>query len=100
MLPFDGENPRSILVLDNCSVHHVQPLTETLRQVGILTLFLPPYSLDMYPIEELFSYFKYYLKDHDMVLQAMRDPLSLLKAGFDSVTPEQCNAWIRHARYQ
>ena len=24
-----------------------------------------------------------------MVLQAMRDPLPLLKAGFDSVTPEQ-----------
>ena len=97
MLLFDGENPRSILVLDNCSV---QLVTETLRQMGILTLFLPRYSPDMNPIEELFSYFKYYLKDHDMVLQAMRDPLPLLKAGFDSVSPEQCNAWIRHAGCQ
>ena len=47
MLPFDGENPRSILVLDNCSVHHVQLVIVILRQMSILTLFLPPYSPDM-----------------------------------------------------
>ena len=23
MLPYDGENPRSFLVVDNCSIHHV-----------------------------------------------------------------------------
>ena len=100
MLPYDGENPRSVLVLDNCSIHHVRPVTDTLRDMGILTLFLPPYSPDMNPVEELFSYFKYYLKDHDLILQAMRDPLPVLRAGFDSVTAEQCNAWIRHAGYQ
>ena len=100
MLPYDGENPRSVLVLDNCSIHHVRPVTDTLRDMGILTLFLPSYSPDMNPVEELFSYFKYYLKDHDLILQAMRDPLPILRAGFDSVTAEQCNAWIRHAGYQ
>ena len=51
MLPYDGENPRSILVMDNCSIHHVQPVMDTLKQMGILVLFLPPYSLDMNPIE-------------------------------------------------
>ena len=56
MQPFDGENPHSVLVLDNCSIHHTQPVTEALRQMGILTLFLPPYSPDMNPVEELFSY--------------------------------------------
>lgn len=99
MLPFDGQNPRSIVVLDNCSIHHTAPVAEAFRQVGIPTLFLPPYSPDMNPIEELFSYVKYYLKDHDTVLQAMQDPLPLLKSAFDSVTFKQCNAWIRHAGY-
>lgn len=99
MLPFEGENPQSVIVLDNCSIHHVQPVTDCLRQMGILTLFLPPYSPDMNPIEELFSYFKYYLKDHDTILQAMQDPLPLLQARFDSVTVEQCNACIKHAGY-
>ena len=55
MLPYDGENLQSILVMNNCSIHHVQPVLETLRLMGILVLFLPPYSPDMNPIEEMFS---------------------------------------------
>ena len=35
---------RSILVLDNCSVHHVQEVSELLDEAGILHFFLPPYS--------------------------------------------------------
>ena len=42
MQPFDGENTRSILVLDNCSVHHVQEVSELLDEAGILHFFLPP----------------------------------------------------------
>ena len=52
MLPFDGSSPRSVLVLDNCSVHHVSSALEVLRQAGIL-MFLPPYSPDLNPVEEL-----------------------------------------------
>ena len=44
MQPFDGENTRSILVLDNWSVHHVQEVSELLDEAGILHFFLPPYS--------------------------------------------------------
>lgn len=77
MLPYDGENPRSILVMDNCSIHHVQPVLDTVKQMGILVLFLPPYSPDMNPIEEMFSYIKYYLKDHDPILQALNDTVPL-----------------------
>lgn len=99
MLPYDGENPHSILVMDNCSIHHVGPVLETLRDMGILTLFLPPYSPDMNPIEEMFSYIKYYLKDHEQILQAMNDPVPLLEASFESVTQEKCVGWIKHAGY-
>ena len=55
MLPFDGVNPHSILVLDNCSIHHVEPVKDALRDMGIHVLYLPPYSPDMNPIEEMFS---------------------------------------------
>ena len=99
MLPYDGENPYSILVMDNCTIHYVQPVLDTLKQMGILVLFLPPYSPDMNPIEEMFSYIKYYLKDHDPILQALDDPVPLLEASFESVTKEKCIGWINHARY-
>ena len=65
MMPFDGINPRSILVMDNCSIHHVHEVRDVLLHAGIVTLFLPPYSPDMNPAEEAFSYVKGYLKKHD-----------------------------------
>lgn len=99
MLPFDGENPHSILVLDNCAIHHVREVTQLLQEAGILLFFLPPYSPDFNPAEELFSYIKYYLKDHDEVLQAMDDPIPLLKTAFDSVTSDKCSGWIKHSGY-
>ena len=99
MLPYDGENPQSILVMDNCSIHHVQPVLKTLRDMGILVLFLPPYSPDMNPIEEMFSYIKYFEIDHDQILQAMEDPLPLVEASFESVTKDKCVGWIKHAGY-
>ena len=39
MLPFDGENERSIVALDNCSVHHVQHIIDLFAAAGILVLF-------------------------------------------------------------
>ena len=99
MLPFDGKNSRSIAVLDNCSIHHVLAVAELFREAGILVFFLPPYSPDYNPIEELFSCIKYYLKDHDQILQAMNDPTPVIQAAFDSITPEKCMGWIRHSGY-
>ena len=99
MLPFNGQNPRSIAILDNCSIHHVQAVLDLFRDSGILVLFLPPYSPDYNPIEEAFSYIKYYLKEHDELLQAINDPIPIIQAAFDSITSEQCNGWINHSGY-
>ena len=66
MQPFPA--PCSILVMDNCSIHHIQEVRDILDLAGILLLYLPPYSPDLNPAEEMFSYVKYYLKDHDEIL--------------------------------
>ena len=91
--------PNSILVMDNCSIHHVQDVKDELQSAGIMVIFLPPYSPDFNPCEEMFSYVKYYLKDHDEILQCMDEPQEILKSAFDSITTSQCNNWITHAGY-
>ena len=53
MQTFDGISLNSILIVDNCSIHHVSKVKELLCQLGIVLLFLPPYSPDLNPpVEE------------------------------------------------
>ena len=74
MLPFNGSNPCSIVIMDNLSVHHTQDITDLFRQMGILLLFLPPYSPDLNLAEEMFSFVKNYLRKHDNLLQIVINP--------------------------
>ena len=42
VMPFDGVNPKSIIVMYNASIHHVYPVIEAFEEAGCLLLFLPP----------------------------------------------------------
>lgn len=99
MNTFDGFSDKSIVIMDNCSIHHVQRVLQLFQSVGILVIFLPPYSPDFNPIEETFSYVKYYMKANDHLIQSLSNPLPVLKHAFNIVTCEQCNAWISHSGY-
>lgn len=107
MQPFDGISPQSIAVMDNFSVHHIVEITELFQYAGILPLFLPPYSPDLNPMEEAFSYVKNYLRKHDELLQTIPDPIPVVKTTFASMTSdtfasmtsERCMSWIRHSGY-
>ena len=99
MLPFNGSNSKSILVLDNCSVHHIEPITTLLREAGIIVLFLPPYSPVLNPAEEVFSCVKTYLKRHDTLLQTIPAHSDVIKEAFHSISQIQLNSFITHAGY-
>ena len=90
--------PRSKLntLMDNCSIHHIDQVKQELESAGILVIFLPPYSPDYNPCEEMFSYVKYYLKNHDEILQCIDKP-RILKSVFASVIESQRNNWITHS---
>lgn len=60
--PYPGK--RSVLVLDNASIHHSQALKELCEEHGVRLEFLPPYSPDKNPIELTFNNLKAWLKKH------------------------------------
>ena len=99
MHAYDGIAPKSIAIMDNCSIHHVTSLVDLFKAAGILVIFLPPYSPDYNPIELAFSSVKYFLKEHDIIMQAMVDPIPLIQCAFDHITTEMCNSWISHCGY-
>ena len=55
LLPFNGINPRSVVILDNAAIHHVESAINLIEETGALAIFLPPYSPDLMPIEERFK---------------------------------------------
>ena len=51
LLPFNGVNGRSVVVMDNASIHHTERATAVIEEIGAIPIFLPPYSPDIMPIE-------------------------------------------------
>jgi transposase len=49
-------------VLDNLAAHKVAGVQEAIRAVGASLLYLPPYSPDLNPIEQLFAKLKALLR--------------------------------------
>jgi hypothetical protein len=68
-------------------------------------LYLPPYSPDLNPIEEAFSFIKTYIRKHGLRFRAMveaRDvilPFTFLYEAMDQVTSEAAHGWITHSGY-
>ena len=94
LMPFDGYNPHSIVIMDNCSIHHVPGIKEMIEETGALLLFLPPYFPDFNPIEEAFSKV---LRKLDQEAEVFEDTEELVLAAFSTITPQDCQQWIRHA---
>ena len=73
--PFNWVNPHSVVILDNASIHHVQGVIDLIEvQAGAKLIFLPPYSPDLNPIEEVFSQVKSIMKQNDSLFQVSSSP--------------------------
>ena len=100
MNPFPGE--RSVLVLDNASYHHAEQeiYRRYCESVGVRVVFLPPYSPDLNPIEQLFSSAKHRIRRDYHQLSASAQPLDdLFEIFSDVATPENCQGWIGCSGY-
>lgn len=97
--PFDGSNPKSVVVLDNASIHHVDAVVDLITAAGALVRFLPPYSPDLNPIEEIFSQVKSYIKDNEIIFKTTEEPRLIVASAFASITTQDCQNYIRHAGY-
>jgi transposase len=58
--PWPGR--RSVLVMDNASIHHTARIKQMCRNAGVKLVYLPPYSPDFNPIEEFFAELKAFIK--------------------------------------
>ena len=73
--PFNGANSRSVVVLDNASIHHLDQIQDIITSSGALIRFLPPYSPDLMPLEEVFSKVKYFIRANEHVFLTTSSPI-------------------------
>ena len=86
-MPFNWSNPRSVVVMDNASIHHVDTVTRLIEgQCGAKLCYLPPYSPDLMPAEGVFSQIKSILKENYKLFQVCSSPTSLLAMAFGMVS--------------
>ena len=94
--PFNSINSNSVVIMDNCSIHHIPEVVELIQEVGAIVHFLPPYSPDYNPIEMTFSKVKSTIKELETIMLHENDIETLMLTAFASITPQDCQGWISH----
>jgi transposase len=96
--PFNGVNARSIVVMDNASIHHSSSVVNSIESTGALVQFLPPYSPDLNPIEMAFSKVKSVLKSNEENWKEY-DVETAVIAALNVITKSDCEGWIKYCGY-
>lgn len=89
--------PGDIVVLDNLGSHKGAAVRQAIRKAGARLVFLPPYSPDLNPIEQVFAKLK-----HMMRAAAERSLEATWKragALLDAFPPQECANYFKNSGY-
>ena len=89
--------PGDIVILDNLGSHKGKAVRRLIRSAGAKLFFLPKYSPDLNPIEQVFAKLKHLLrKEHARTTEAICTAVGKLLHAF---TPNECANYFGHAGY-
>lgn len=90
-------SPGDIVVMDNLGAHKVTGVAKAVAVVGASILYLPPYSPDLNPIEQMFAKLKALLrKAAARTREALCNAIGQLLGTF---SPDECRDYLHHAGY-
>ena len=89
--------PGDIVVMDNLGSHKSRDIRNAIRAVGARLMFLPPYSPDLNPIEQVFAKLKTLLrKAEERTVEAVWRRIGKL---LDYFPPTECANYLRNSGY-
>jgi transposase len=109
--PINGENflayveqvlvptlkPGDIVIIDNLGSHKAKAVRRAIRAAGARLFFLPPYSPDLNPIEQVFAKLKTLLrKAAERTVETTWKRIGTL---LDAFTPQECANYFRNSGY-
>jgi transposase len=89
--------PGDVVILDNLGSHKGQAVRRAIRAAGAKLLFLPPYSPDLNPIEQVFSKLKRLLRQ--AAERTVTTTWKRIGKLLDAFTPQECANYLRNSGY-
>jgi len=100
LMPFNGINVRSVVIMDNASIHHIEEVRYFIEdKAGAWLHYLPPYSPDPMPAEGIFSQVKSIIKGNNSSFETCSMRRILLTMCFGLITAEDCYGHIQQCGY-
>lgn len=89
--------PGDIVIIDNLGSHKGKAVRRAIRAAGAKLFFLPPYSPDLNPIEQVFAKLKALLRSAaERTVEATWKRIGVLLSSF---TPQECANYLANAGY-
>ena len=109
--PIDGESfriyvekvlvptlrPGDIVLLDNLGSHKGKAIRQLIRAAGAKLFFLPKYSPDLNPIEQVFAKLKHLLRK--AAARTVETVCAAIGEVLGAFTPEECTNYFRNSGY-
>ncbi len=90
--------PGDIVVMDNLGSHKGKAVRQAIRSAGARLFFLPKYSPDLNPIEQVFAKLKHLLRKHEA--RTAETVLSAIGNALDEFTPQECANYFKNSGYE
>ena len=90
-------SPGDVIIMDNLSSHKSNAVRQAIRATGAKLFFLPPYSPDLNPIEQVFSKLKRLLRK----AKERKKEHTCRQIGklLDQFKPEKCAKYLKNSGY-
>jgi putative transposase len=90
--------PGDIVVMDNLGSHKGRAVRQAIRLAGAKLFFLPKYSPDLNPIEQVFAKLKHLLRK--VAARSFDTITTAIGTILDSFTPQECRNYFANSGYQ
>jgi transposase len=89
--------PGELVIMDNLASHKKKAVRQAIRSAGAKLFFLPKYSPDLNPIEQIFAKLKHLLRN--AAQRTIETVCAAIGQLLDAFTPQECANYFKNAGY-
>jgi transposase len=90
--------PNHIVVMDNIKFHMQEAVAKAIQSKGAKVIFLPPYSPDLSPIENMWSKIKNTLRR--FAPRSLKAFKKIIRVAFEEISKSDLIGWFKHCGYK